>query len=643
MAVYAQTNDNETPELAPYIVTATRYPEEQQKLAAFVTVLTQEDLKNTGVRTVNEALMTLGGVMGRKSLYGGNEFTIDLGGFGDTANSNMAIVIDGVIFKNGDDSEIRLSNISMDEVERIEIQRGSSSVLYGEGAVGGVINIITRASSLYSTVRNKANIEAGFGSYASREIRANATYGKDGVNLFASSAKAETDGFRANSNSYSNSNNLGMQFIGESARIGASFSNGNEYAKTPGALTLSQYQANRNQANATNLALGTYIDAASTSVGVFAETDVNGFQWRTDVKRRERGYYFLDQSGGSASSAKHATVNDIYGVSTNKNWSTVWGNNRLLLGLEKSTWDQRRITSGFGNYTNSAGSYAIFLKNDLETESTGSRLTVGYRAEKLDKKSIDEDTSSNLYLNDDAQSAWEIGFLKKINQNNSVWVKAGSQYRMANLDEQSYEVISPYRPVALNTQTSVDKEIGWRVKVPSTQLESRIFSSDFKNEIVYDPTIGNINLDPTNRRGVDASIQQLVSRTINLQANVGYMQASFQSGTYKGNTIPLVPSQKAQLRVNWNFLPEQTISLSSTFLSEQFFAGNFSNTYKIPSYTVTDIFYQYKSPDWEFQLIVKNAFDKDYYSYATMVWNGTTGLYPDMKRSIFAVYKYYLN
>jgi outer membrane receptor protein involved in Fe transport len=83
--------------------------------------------------------------------------------------------------------------------------------------------------------------------------------------------------------------------------------------------------------------------------------------------------------------------------------------------------------------------------------------------------------------------------------------------------------------------------------------------------------------------------------------------------------------------------------MSSTFLSEQFFAGNFSNTYKIPSYTVTDIFYQYKSPDWEFQLIVKNAFDKNYYSYATMVWDGSIGLYPDMKRSVFAVYKYYLN
>ena len=146
MSVYAQSNDNETPELAPFIVTATRYPEDPLKLAAFVTVLTQEDLKSAGVRTVNEALMTLGGVMGRKSLYGGNEFTMDLGGFGEAAASNMVYVIDGVAFKHGDASEIRISNISLDEVERIEIQRGGSSVLYGEGAVGGVINIITHAS-----------------------------------------------------------------------------------------------------------------------------------------------------------------------------------------------------------------------------------------------------------------------------------------------------------------------------------------------------------------------------------------------------------------------------------------------------------------------------------------------------------------
>ena len=118
-AVTAQSNNNDAPELAPNIVTANKYPEDPLKLPAFVTVITQEDLKSSGVRTVNEALMSLGGVMGRKSLYGGNEFTMDLGGFGEAAASNLVYVIDGVAFKQGDSSEIRISNISLDEVERI--------------------------------------------------------------------------------------------------------------------------------------------------------------------------------------------------------------------------------------------------------------------------------------------------------------------------------------------------------------------------------------------------------------------------------------------------------------------------------------------------------------------------------------------
>ncbi len=641
MAVYAQSNDNETPELAPYFVTATRYPEDPLKLSAYVTILSQDDLKTAGVRTVNEALMTLGGVMGRKSLYGGNEFTMDLGGFGDTANSNMVIVIDGVIFKNGDDSEIRLSNISLDEVERIEIQRGGSSVLYGEGAIAGVINIITRASSLQVQVKNKANIEAGFGSHGNREINANATYGKDGVNVFASSGKAESDGFRANSASHTNNNNLGLQFIGENSRIGISFANSNEYAKTPGALTMSQYQVNRNQANTKNLAIGTFIDAASTNVGVFAETDLNGFQWRTDVKRRERGYYFLEKSGVNPSSARLATVNDVYGISVNKNLSTIWGNSRLIIGLEKNNWDQRRITSSFGNYTNSAGSSAIFFRNDFDIESLESRITTGYRLEKLDKKSIDEDDTSYLYEDDDTQAAWELGISKKINQSNSLWVKMSSQYRLANIDEQGYD--ASYLPLALNTQTSIDKEIGWRVNFLKTHFESRIFTSDFKNEIAYDPTCCNFNLEPTRRRGIDARIQQFFSAKINFQASMSYKEATFKSGTYKDKTIPMVPQQTVQIKANWIFMPEQTVSLYSTYLSEQFFAGNFNNTNKIPSYTVTDIVYQYKVPVWEFQLQVKNVFNKDYFSYATMVYDGSIGLYPDMKRSVFAVYKYYLN
>ena len=66
----------------------------------------------------------------------------------------------------------------------------------------------------------------------------------------------------------------------------------------------------------------------------------------------------------------------------------------------------------------------------------------------------------------------------------------------------------------------------------------------------------------------------------------------------------------------------------------------------MPSYFVTDIQYKYKVPEWELQFLVKNAFNKDYYSYATNAYTDYTtrytALYPDMKRNFFVNFKYFL-
>jgi iron complex outermembrane receptor protein len=316
LAVMAQNNDADTPVLATNVVTASKYLEDPLKLSAFVTVLTQEDLKSSGVRTVNEALMSLGGVLGRKSLFGGNEFSMDMGGFGEAAASNLVYVIDGVAFKQGDSGEIRISNISLDEVERIEIQRGGSSVLYGEGAVGGVINIITYASGLSSKPQNAAKLEAGIGSYGYRDVKASTQYSRDGLRLFASGSKGESNGFRENSASNTDNASLAIQMISDKARIGGSVSDNNEFARTPGGLTMAKYLENRNQANTTNLSLLTFIDSNSKHYGAFSELDFNGIIWRNDVKRRERSYYFLENKGG-ATTATYTTKNDTYSTNLN--------------------------------------------------------------------------------------------------------------------------------------------------------------------------------------------------------------------------------------------------------------------------------------------------------------------------------------
>ena len=644
------SNQLENPTLEPFVVTATRYPEESAKVAAFITVLTQQEIKKSGARTVNEAIMRLGGIVGRPSLYGGNEYSLDISGFGDTASSNMVYVIDGVTFKQGDASEVRLGNISLDEVERIEIQRGGSSVLYGEGAVAGVINIVTHASGLRGKAENTGKIEAGFGSYGSRDAKASASYGKDGLNLHASSGKTESDGFRSNSASHADNGSLSLQLTGDNTRLGGSYRKSNEYAQTPGSLTVSQYQSNRNQADADNLSVGTYNTASLSHYGFFIETEFKDILWRADLKRRERNYYFLDQYSGSASYATHNTTNDNYSLTANKKWNLVTGVNRLIAGIEKNDWNQTRVTSSFGDYTNLSYTKALFFKNDLDIDRWDTRITTGYRIEDMVKNSTGTTDSYSPYSSNKTLSAWEFGASKTFDSVNTVWAKVSRNYRLPNIDEfsTSYDTSGNYKN--LNPQTSTDTDIGWKYKSTYTSLEGRLFQSEITNEISYDPYYqSNMNLDPTRRQGIEGTIRQNITSNLEVQGFATYRKSTFVSGSYAGNKLPMAAQNIYNLRTAWNFSPKQTLSLSISYVGEQQIAGDYSNGTTMPAYAVTDFFYKYQTRQWECQLSVRNIFNQDYYAYATDAYSSYevsstryTALYPDMKRNLFLNFKYYL-
>jgi len=645
----AQSNDADTPILATNVVTASKYLEDPLKLPAFVTVITQDDLKNSGVRTVNEALMSLGGVLGRKSLFGGNEFSLDMGGFGEAAASNLVYVIDGVAFKQGDSSEIRISNISLDEVERIEIQRGGSSVLYGEGAVGGVINIITYASGLSSKPQNAAKLEAGIGSYGYKDIKASTQYSRDGLRLFASGSKGESDGFRENSANNTDNASLAIQMISDKARIGGSVSNNNEFARTPGGLTMAKYLENRNQANATNLSLLTFLDSNSKHYGAFSELDFNGIIWRNDIKRRERNYFFLENKGGYASTATYTTKNDTYSTNLSQGLPASWGKYTYLVGLEKSNWTQLRDDSSYGLFDNTADSNSVYFKNEFDLISSQTRLTAGYRMEDMYKDTYGRDEGKTYSTQKNAE-AWELGVTQSISSNQSVWAKLSRNYRLPNLDEiiSSYnlsEIINSgtYTETNLNPQTSVDKEIGWHYFYTNGDVNLRFYQSNLKNEIAYyENYFTNINLDPTERKGVDLSVRQRITNSLDIGGFATYKHSRFVEGTYEGKGIPLSPDKIYSFRANWKFASTQSFGLNVVYTGSQQIGSDYTNIYTMPSYTVTDLSYQYKFPKSEFQVAVKNVFNKDYYSYATTNV-GSIALYPDMKRSVFAVYKHYLN
>ena len=82
------------------------------------------------------------------SLFGGvngAQTTVDMRGFGATASNNTLILINGRRINDLDLAGVDLSSIPRESIDHIEITRGNSgAVLYGDGAVGGVINIVLK-------------------------------------------------------------------------------------------------------------------------------------------------------------------------------------------------------------------------------------------------------------------------------------------------------------------------------------------------------------------------------------------------------------------------------------------------------------------------------------------------------------------
>ena len=130
-------------EMKEVVVTASRLEEPLRYSPDSVTVVTEEEIQKKGGETVIDVLRDVPGVsIAQYGQFGGTA-SIYLRG---TNNAHTLIMVDGV--KVGDpmatDGKMSISDLSTDNIERIEIIRGAQSVLYGSDAIGGVINIITK-------------------------------------------------------------------------------------------------------------------------------------------------------------------------------------------------------------------------------------------------------------------------------------------------------------------------------------------------------------------------------------------------------------------------------------------------------------------------------------------------------------------
>jgi outer membrane cobalamin receptor len=181
-------------ELGQVVVTATRTEIEISDVPQSLSVITKEEIMNSPDRTIPEVIQRAAGVLITNNGPIGSLTSANIRG---SEAGQVLIMIDGRRINDAQNAQFDLSNLPLtkDEIERIEVLRGGASALYGADAMGGVINIITKAP----TQEPYARVSSSFGRFGTQEYSLSHRWkpGPLGYSLFAS--RTRSDGYRPNS------------------------------------------------------------------------------------------------------------------------------------------------------------------------------------------------------------------------------------------------------------------------------------------------------------------------------------------------------------------------------------------------------------------------------------------------------------
>jgi len=125
------------------VVTAARSAQTADEALASVSVITRKEIESTQAETVVELLQHYAGIDAVRTGGPAQQTSIFMRG---TNSDHTLVLIDGMPVSSINTGSYQWENLSLNEVERIEIVRGPRSALYGSEALGGVIQIFTRKS-----------------------------------------------------------------------------------------------------------------------------------------------------------------------------------------------------------------------------------------------------------------------------------------------------------------------------------------------------------------------------------------------------------------------------------------------------------------------------------------------------------------
>lgn len=628
LAVHAQPAPQASrADMPEIIVTASRSEQQLQTAPVGATIITRAQIESAGVVDANEAIRKIGGVAGKTDLNGGREQQLDLRGFGATSFNNVVTLIEGIRISENEGAAARLSSVAASSIERIEILRGSSSVMWGEGATGGVINIILRKDAKAGVSGSVGASAESYGNDGTASLRVGSASGKGVFDINVRSAGGI--GYRNNNKNSQDVVSMGVNASEGDISVRARAHHETYQSRLPGSLSLAQSAINpRQSANITdyyNLTESRFSSGLDYRIGALTAILDLG------IKKRSTDAF---QSGQTLASAD-ATQFSPRVVYKDTVGAAVLSAN---VGMDLNNWAYK-TNSAFTKRVGNQDNRALFVMTDWYFP-THTRVVLGARTESIVKTAANTNNTTTYKL-DNKVNAAETSINQTIQKGLDVYVRRASSYRLATIDDYTYTNSN----IELRPQTSKDNELGMKWRQGSNNLAVRYFVQNTIDEIYYDPTVNsgngwNVNIAPTKRSGIELQGGFDATQNLHLSGALQSMSATFVSGANAGKHIPLVSEQTAVLRAKYRLGARQNLDLAWRALSSAYYGGDEANTSvnKIPSNRFIDAQYRFIDKGLELSFGIANLMNR--LSYSNGFTPATPVVYPDPGRMFRLAAKY---
>ncbi|WP_338579918.1 TonB-dependent receptor domain-containing protein [Pseudomonas sp. ML2-2023-6] len=464
------------------LITGNRQVEARSDSSSANSVLTREDIDRLQPTSLTDLLGRVPGVQVARSGGRGGLPGIYIRG---TKSAQSLVLVDGQRMANATSADSNLQYLNIDQIERVEVLRGSRSVIYGSDAIGGVIQIFTRRGSDHAP---QLRVHSAVGSYGSSENSVGVSGGDAQTRYNLSGSLEETAGINRTHESFPSDNDhdayrnkslsLNLNhYLNEDLEVGLTA------MKNVGKTELDNPFGRWDPSTMTVSGQQLYSDFDISSVGSFIDAQLSE-RWNS---RLELGHSENREKTRDQLSA------DIYSFNTYRdslNWQnnlTLDDKNSLILGADTY---QDRVRSSTAFEQDSRWNHAAFVQHRFHGDYFSTELGVRH----------DQNQQFGSH------NTWSASLSVPLNANNDVLLSYSEGFRAPTFNDLYYP---QFGNPNLKPEYSKSYEVQWRSQLSETsRLETSLYRTDIRDAIVADADFIQQNIGAAQITGFESALQQ---------------------------------------------------------------------------------------------------------------------------------------